>query len=240
MSTINLLPEDYLERRAQQRANILCLILFGVVMAGVVGAAVVSEEQARQVRQVREQVSQQYRQASQLITQMQQLEAKKKKVIDKAQMAAKLLERVPRSYLLACLTNALPAGGSLTHVELKTTQPKARPAAGKEKTKFASRTARRKVKEAETPALAMPVKVSLEITGLAETDEQVAEFITNMHSNPLMRSVELVYSKGDTVDDVATRKFQVTMELKPGARVEVRDAEAEKELAAVTLGRSQS
>jgi Tfp pilus assembly protein PilN len=229
MSTINLLPADYLQRRAQQRANILCLILFGVVMAGVVGAAVVSEEQARQVRDTREQVNQQYHQASQLISQMQQLEGKKQEVIAKAQMASELLERVPRSYLLATLTNALPAGGSLTKVELSTTQEKTAAAAPAGKSKFRSRTAQREgEKENGAPAKAerVPLKVTIAVTGLAQTDEQVAQFITNMKRSPLVKSAELGFSEETEIDKVMARKFKVTLELKPNAQVDAEQAPA--------------
>jgi Tfp pilus assembly protein PilN len=232
MSTINLLPADYLHRRAQQRANVLCLILFGVVMAGVVGAAVVSEEQVRQVRATREQVNEQYRQASQLIARMQQLEGKKQEVIAKAQMASELLERVPRSYLLASLTNALPAGGSLTDVELSTTQAKTAAAAPVGKNKFRSRTAQREG-EKTSPAKTErePLKVSLTVTGLAQTDEQVAQFIANMKRNSLMASVDLLFSEEAEIDKIMARKFKVTMDLKPNAQVDAEEA------AAVTLGR---
>ena len=223
MSIINLLPEDYLKRREQQRANILCLILFGIVMVGVVGAAVVSEEKAARARRDFQQVSEEYRKAGELIAQMQQLEAKKKQWMAKAQMASELLERVPRSYLLACLTNALPRGGSLTDVKLATIQPKPPPQPQTDKNKFKSRAAARAPKkEEEAPAAKpSPPKVTLEVTGLAETDVQVAQFIANMRANPLMKSVELVFSEQKDIAGTGARRFQVTMELKSDAQVDV-------------------
>ena len=60
-----------------------------------------------------------------IIAKMEQLANTKSQVIAKAQMAADLLERVPRSYLLASITNALPKGASLTQLELKTEKPAA-------------------------------------------------------------------------------------------------------------------
>ena len=221
MSTVNLLPEDYLVRRSQQRANVLCLILFAVVMAGVVGAAVISEQKAARARRDREQVYVEYRRASQLIARMQELEKKKNDVVSKAQMASELLERVPRSYLLAALTNALPASDSLTEVKLLTSRPKVAKATTKHKSKFRARRAARAAgaKKAETPAKRPPPEVSVEVTGLALTDVHVAQFISRMHNCPLMRSVELAYSEQEEVDEAVVRKFLVTMELKPNATV---------------------
>lgn len=228
MSTINLLPEDYLDRRAQQRANVICLILFSIVMAGVVGAALVSEEQARQVRQVREEVNEQYREAGQMIAQMQELEGKKKKVIEKAEMAASLIERVPRSYLLACLTNALPSEASLTGVKLATEQPRVTRKVVTSKAKFRARAVRADAEAEPEEPKPEPLKVKLEITGLAEDGVQVAQFIERMNRNPLMASVELDFIEEEQVGDEALQRFQVTMDLKLNAEVEL-DAESDGE-----------
>ena len=35
MKKVDFLPEDYIEKKAQQRANVICLCLFLVVLAGV-------------------------------------------------------------------------------------------------------------------------------------------------------------------------------------------------------------
>ena len=219
MSTINLLPEDYLARRSQQRANVLCLVLFAVVIAGVVGAAVVSEDKASQARANREEVNAQYREASQLIAQMQQLEAKKSDVIAKAQMASELFERVPRSCLLATLTNALPPGGSLTRVRLKTERPNARQQVTKGKSKFRARRAQRTSAKKKTSVKRPPLKVTLEVMGLAQTDVEVAQFLANMQNCPLMKSVEMGFSEEEKIGEAIVRKFNVTMELKPDAHV---------------------
>jgi Tfp pilus assembly protein PilN len=199
-------------------------------MICVVIAAVFSERKAARVRTEYQQVSQEYRRAGELIVQMQQLEAKKNQVIAKAQTAAELLERVPRSYLLACLTNALPPGASLTDVKLTTNQ--AQPA-GQQVTsarnKFRSREAARAAQAGEGTAEKVklpPPQVTLEVSGLAETDVQVAEFIYNMRANPLMKSVELVFSEQREMETVAARKFQVTLELRSDAQVDVQTDES--------------
>ena len=230
MSMINLLPEDYLKRRDQQRANILCLILFGCVMVGVVGAAVVSERKAARVRLEYQQVSEEYRRAGEQIQRMQKLEGKKNQVIAKAQMAAELLERVPRSYLLASLTNALPPGCSLTNIKLTTTNPQVPVQPAADRNKFKTRAQAKAGAEGDTTpkVKAPPPKVCLEVTGLAETDVQVADFIYNMRANPLMKSAELVFSEQGEVNTQSARKFQVTLELRTDAQVEVQTEDAPK------------
>ena len=235
MSTINLLPDDYLQQRSQQRANVLCLILFGIVMIGVITAAIHSEEQASQVRVIQSQVAKQYREAGEMIAQMQELEDKKKAVLSKAQMAAELLERVPRSYLLASLTNALPEGSSLVQVKLMTAQAKPLKAK-KSQSKFKRRAAARKAKKGASESAELgkplPLRVTLEVAGLAETDVQVAQFMANMKANPLIKSVELEHSELEELKDGNARSFKVVILLKSDAHVEILDKSAPATVAA--------
>ena len=226
MSTINLLPEDYLERRAQQRANILCLILFSIVMAGVVGAAVVTEEKARQTRLIRERVNRDYEEAGKLISQLQGLGAMKKDVIAKAHVAADLQERVPRSYLMATLTNALPAGASLMEVNVRTTQTRTVSAAPVSKFQAQSAARGDAALAAAPPPSVPPTTVTVEVFGLAQTDVQVAQFIATMVRNELMETVDLAYSEETTYDNAKVRKFLVSMVMKNEADVAFKDVPA--------------
>ena len=52
MSIVNLLPDDYVEQQRHSRANRMCLVLFLVVMAGVITAAVVSERSGRHTQEI--------------------------------------------------------------------------------------------------------------------------------------------------------------------------------------------
>ena len=239
MSTINLLPEDYLQGRAQRRANMLCVILFGVVMAGIGGAALVSAENTRNTRQVRDQVDASYAKAADLLMQMQELQAQKRTMIRKAKATADLLERVPRSYVLAVLAEALPENASLVHFAL---EPKRKPSAaapapaGDKSSKFAK--AKAQQQQQTDP---QELVVAVEVVGLAATDVEVATFITNLLRNPMLTSVELSYSQEKVLravqkgqEDLRVREFKVTMELRPGVDVIDLAAEAGPEPAAKT------
>ena len=222
MSTINLLPEDYLQSRAQRRTNMLCVILFGVVMAGIGGAALVSAENARNTRQVRDQVDVSYAKAASLLMQMQELEAQKRTMIRKAKATADLLERVPRSYVLAVLAEALPENASLVQFQLEPKRKSAAAApapAGNRSSKFAKAKAQQQTDQQE-------LVVALEVVGLAATDVEVATFITNLLRNPMLSSVELSYSQEKVLravqkgqEDLRVREFKVTVDLTPGADV---------------------
>ena len=212
MSTINLLPKDYVERRWRRRANWLCLILFFLVMAGVLGAQVVSECSARHARQVLRRVDADYAEAAKLIEQMQRLEAQERASRTSAELTASLIERVPRSTVLAAITQALPEHASLLSVELQMQRivRGPAPASGKGRTKFDALSG----KPAPDPARASLV---MEITGLASTDIEVGRLIANLARNPLIASVDLVYSQEKLIDQTPVREFQVKAELKPDA-----------------------
>jgi len=215
MSLVNLLPDDYVARQAQRRANMLCTVLFGVVMIGVVGAALVSEHSYARTRQVREQVNQSYADAGKLLEQMQTLEVKKKKLLDKASGTTNLLERVPRSYLVATVANALPEGGSLTKFDLSGKREMSVTLVKNPKTRFGVMSS----KQSTGAGRGRSRVWTLTVTGLAGTDVEVAVFIAAMARCPLMETVELVYSKEEEVNKTVVREFQVTMRLKPGADV---------------------
>ncbi|MBL7134338.1 MAG: PilN domain-containing protein [Phycisphaerae bacterium] len=211
MSTINLLPENYLQRRFQSRANVICLILFVVVIAGVIYTTAVSKRSIARTLAIRDRVNASYTEAAKLISQMHKLEAQKVEMLRKAELTASLVERVPRSTLLAVVTNALPDGTSLQTLGLQTQRiiRRAEPAEGGKQTG-----SKLKTKPRKPPSASDHTTVFLEITGLAATDIQVARFIANLARNPLTDSVDLVYSEQKKVKDVTVREFQIKTVLK--------------------------
>ena len=212
MSIINLLPEDYIKRRQRQRANMLCLGLFVVVMVAVGGAAFVTERSNRYTTQVANRVDAAYLEAGKLIEQLQQLEGQKQRMLHKAELASRLLERVPRSTLLAAVTNALPHNASLTQFNITPKQIIANaPPTRKE-------SAESKFQKIQDQRMGQPQSTTvfiMEATGLAGTDVDVAKFIANLISNPLLTGVDLVYSQEKVVEGRMVREFQVRMEVKP-------------------------
>ena len=208
MSIINLLPDDYVQSRTRRRANTMCAILFAVVMSAVIGAAVVSKQSSQHTCLVRDQVNASYSEAAKLIDQMQQLQRQRASLIAKAERAAVLQERVPRSHILGILTNACPEGACLSAVSLNT-----RPAdQGEQATKFNAMSTRRSGK-------GRALAVDLVITGYACTDVDVAKYIANLASNPLLTSVDLVYSEQCEAKKLAMRKFQIRLRVLPNVDV---------------------
>jgi Tfp pilus assembly protein PilN len=238
MSTINLLPEDYLQRRRQHRGNMICTVLFGVVIVSICAAAVVREQSIRRTREVCDRMSAAYADAAKLIDEVHHLEKQKANMLDKAKRSASLMERMPRSYLLAMLTNALPKGASLKSVRM-VIQVVGEGEGDKSKTKAAAIKAPAAQK---APQLVM----ALSITGKATTDVQVARFIARLAAHPLTDVVDLSYSKeSKDPQDKGTREFQLSVILKPDTdvldaiRVEQPDETPGKTPAQLSMGESR-
>jgi Tfp pilus assembly protein PilN len=213
MSTVNLVPGDYLQRRSQRRANGISFVLLAVVMASVGGAALVSERSSRHTRGVCERINAQYAEAAKLIDEMHQLEAQKRRMLQKAEVSAGLMERLPRSYILAMIAEALPQGASVTTVSIRTRGVRLTPP-DKPRSKHA---ALKKQRSARPPAV-RSTAASLTILGTAATDVQVARLIANLARNPLTQVVDLVYSQETkTRADGKVRRYKLTVRLKPNA-----------------------
>lgn len=211
MSQVNLLPEDYVAWRKQKRTAVICALMFVVVMVGVLAAAVVSERSHRHTREVRERVNQAYNDAEKLIQQVQDLEAKQRQMLKKAILTAALQESVLRSYLLACVAEALPKGSSLLRFELDT-RPVKKLVGPEHKTRFAAAAAKR----GSRPKGLTRLNTTITLTGLAATNLEVGQFIAAMDRCELMDSVDLVYSKEKEVRKSLVREFQVVLRLKCG------------------------
>ena len=59
----------------------------------------------------------------------------------------------------------------------------------------------------------------LRLKGRAPTDLQVSQFLSALNANSLVQNVRLESTKEDLVDDVITRRFEITLSLRQDADV---------------------
>jgi len=190
MSLINLLPKDYYQRCQGVRTNVMCVILFVVVMVCIVSASTVSRYNAGQTQAIMDDLNRSYSQAAQTISQMQTLKGQKQTIFDKRRRIEALQDPVPKSIVLAVLTNARPDGVSLLHVKLDS---RFDPSKGPNKTPTV-KTTKDQAAPAPSPQRVEP-NVTIEIIGLAHTDLQVAHYLANLTSSGLTQSVDLSYTQ---------------------------------------------
>jgi hypothetical protein len=242
----SFLPGDYVAKKAETRASLIGLSLFGVVMLGVVGAFFMSNRRWSNIRQERELINTHYSQEAQKIEQLKQLEAQRSQMMDKAGVVAALIEKVPRSILLAELTQRMPKDVTLLNLELKskrldkeksasdsavgkaaaskvknlssTTKTDAKKPDPKAKGKTDPKAKGKESVEEEAPKIVAPkFEFTLTLGGVASGNNDIATYLGNLQSCPLFGSVELQYIKESMMNDLSLRKFEITAKLRPEA-----------------------
>lgn len=218
MSTANpmsFLPENYLAEKSKRRANLICAGLFLVVVFAIAAALGLANRSLRQIQLQHDAVQKDYTRAATRIDQVKVLQQQQEIMAHQADLASSLLEKVPRSNLLAEITNALPNGVSLIDLTLDSRE---RP-------------------KAPAPAIGQPIKpgdakkvkppepklydVTIKLTGVAGDDGEVAQFIRNLSASKMLSDVNLVVVDQNKMGDDVVRKFELRMIINPNADLQL-------------------
>ncbi len=227
----SFLPEDYVSRKVELRANLICLTLFGVVMFGVVGAFFVTNRQWLNVRAEQEMITVQYTDQAQKIEQLKKLEKQKSEMINKAAITTALIEKVPRSVLLAELVGRMPSEITLLELKLESKRLKEEAAPA---TTAAGGPAPKIKNISSGPAVVAPkpgakpeaadqkvkpprFEFKLKISGVARSNNEIADYMAGLHACALLEKVELKHIKGRIIDKVELREFLIEAAIRPDA-----------------------
>ena len=218
---LSFLPDDYLETKRQRRTNVVCAVLFLGMMGAIGTAFSFIEKSLREVEKQHQEVNRQYAEAAKSIEQVKQMQDKQRKMGQQAELASSLLEKVPRSFLLAEMTNAMPAGVSLMDVRLES---KIRQAAnaptGKSQFEIKKAAAEGGKKGGPPAPQAKLYDVTMRVFGVADNDVQVAQFMAKLNTSNLLQDVNLVISDEHTMGETKMRKFEIEMAINPNAEVQ--------------------
>ncbi|MFC1761459.1 PilN domain-containing protein [Planctomycetota bacterium] len=148
------------------------------------------------------------------ILQFEKLQEKRKEMMKTALTTAELIEPVPRSIMLATLTNNLPPGASLSDVMLQQKIAKNNRMPKKSTSQFKAATDKFTGAKTEAMSYERQLETLIDIVGMAPTDLQVAAYIERLGLSPLLEQVALVESIEKTVDNAIYRHFKLTAKLK--------------------------
>jgi Tfp pilus assembly protein PilN len=209
MANINFVPDDYIQSNESRRANLMCLVLFSVVIVALAGASVTIRIRQRACSAEDALITAKTARMQESIKQFEQLQEKRKEMMRTALTTAELLESVPRSVVLASLTNNLPAGVSLIKLNLEQKEP---PKAAAKKPP-ANKYQAAQGQPAPEPEFGLSAEKSLEthmdIEGVASNDSEVSEYMKQLKNSPLLSDVDLVESKEIKVGQVTFRNFKL-------------------------------
>ena len=232
MLNINFVPDDYIQNSESRRTNLMYIALFLVVMLGLAGSFGVIKYRQNVFSAKEKIVNEKILKTQESIKQFEELQIKRKAMIKTALATAELIEPVPRSILMALLTNNLPKGVSLSKVSLIQRECKtliaSQTAALNEYKKAQAAKANESGKTAGksggngnvalSPMMLSPEKLletAIDIEGVASNDIQVASYIEQLSNSSLLENVALVESKETKIQEAVTfRQFKLTAMVK--------------------------
>ncbi len=220
MININFVPDDYVQSNESRRTNLLYLVLLMIVMMVFGGSFMVIKIRQRTCNVKEKLVNTRLGRIQDDIKQFEELQTKRKAMMKTALTTTELLEPVPRSVLLASLTNNLPSGVSLLRLNLV-----------QKETSRISQAATSKYQAAQAKKVADQSKVPLEkllethidIGGIAPSDLQVAAYIEQLSNSSLLDNVALVESKEHKTERGTFRQFKLTAMLRKDVHLSKQD-----------------
>jgi Tfp pilus assembly protein PilN len=212
MLNINFVPDDYIRNNESYRTNLIYLALFGIVMVALGGVFLTIKIQQHAWNARENVANEKIAQAQEALKQFEELQTKRMEMMKRALTTTELLEPVPKSVLLALLTNNMPAGVSLLQLKLiqKEVQQNQPSVAAATKYQAAQNEKVNAAKEPQKKA----VETQISIEGIAASDRQVAAYIGRLSNSVLLENVELVESKECKINDETFRQFKLTTTLK--------------------------
>lgn len=217
MSQMNLLPEYYVKQRVRYRIDMICVVLFGMIMAGILYVGYRSRVRLEEEQGTHEEVTARYSKAAETIGDFFQLQNTHKKLLEEAQTASGMEVRIPRSYLLAMLTKACPEGLSLEAIDIGMVRPKVKiePAAGGR--------GRRPARPATPPKTTKEsdAYTTINIQGIAKESQLVYDFSRALMANPLVKDSQESQVEGLEINGKRYQQFRMSVTLH--REIDVRD-----------------
>ncbi len=211
---VDFLPEDYIEKRQATRSAMLCIGLCLIVMAGIVTTYLMTQRNYNHALQEYEEVNRQFNDASKLLAEMKENETERMRMLQKAEVTAMLQEKVPRSRLLEEITQLSHSNVKLLTIDLKSREiSRPAPVTQLKKTK-------KDMGDASLDIQPPPEReVTIELTGVAQTDGHLANFIAALGKSPMLTDVNLIYTEEAKIKDRIMRKFNLEMKINQNANL---------------------
>ncbi|MHC4759709.1 MAG: hypothetical protein ACYTE8_13780 [Planctomycetota bacterium] len=214
MLNINFVPEDYIQNSESTKTNFLCLILFTIVMAGLGGVFFTIKMRQRALDAKETMANEKISKAQESIVQLENLQAKRKAMMKTALTTSELIEPVPKSVLLACLTNNLPPGASLLELKVVQKEPSNQAYNRRTGSKFATANATKTANNTEAETVSKEKKLEIERLGESKLVDKVALVESKEYKDPSASRK----AQSESMDPVL-RQFKLTSMLAKGVHL---------------------
>lgn len=212
----SFLPADYIQRKAEFRNNIIILSLFAVVLAGVGGAFVLNNARKVKLGTEYRELVEQCKAEEAKIEQLKKLTEQRTVMLEKAEITAALVEKMPRWALLGEVAYRMPAEMRLDEFAMKGTRNTTGGmiSAKSEVKSLTQEVADKQAAEARPKVQAPSFTYDIAISGNAKDNNQVADYLSSLKQSPALRDVELTYIKEFRDRETTLRKFEMTARLR--------------------------
>jgi len=204
---LNFIPEDYIKRRLVRKANLLCALLAGVVAVTLGALFVILAVADERLESERERIDGLVAQTAEAVEEWHQFQADQAAVLEKAEQAARLLNPLPRSRVVAEVVRLLPGEVTLTELSIGEAAVQVFEAAPQANAKIPARST------AKTAVAKELTETKLHLLGLAPTDVELAHLIAALSNSPYFDQVELSFSEDQVVAERTLRRFEVLFRL---------------------------
>jgi Tfp pilus assembly protein PilN len=233
MVNINFIPDDYIRNNESRRINLICIALLSIILVAIGGAfgAIRMRQRTLNIREAS--IDTDLTKKKGQIKTIDQLQKQRNTMWSTALMTVELIDPVPKSMLLASLTNSLPKGVSFLRLSLiqkeqaansqqqKNAANKYEAMKDKEKTAAAVRSSKEKMLDTQ-----------INIEGVAPSDIEVAAYIEQLSRSALLTDVALVESvqmpnkssKQDSQEG-KMRRFKLSALLRKDIQITEKDVE---------------
>ena len=229
MININFVPDDYVQNNESRRTNLIYLVLFVIVMVSIGGTFATIKMRQRALDTEEALVNDKLARAQEAILQFEQLQTKRKEMMKTALTTAELIESVPRSVVLASMTNDLPQGVSLLRLKLIQKEPK-KDSSDTQISNYQKAQADQEEGIRATISREKSLETHINIEGVAPSDRQVAAYIQSLNTSSLLDNVALVESKEHKIEDTMFRRFKLSAVLSKEVHLSKEDMQKIKTL----------
>jgi Tfp pilus assembly protein PilN len=214
----DFLPNEYIEHQQDRRMHFAAIVLFVVVLTGVTGAFFVTRADWHHIHKIHDQIAIRYEEAADQVNTLSALEERQSKIAERAELAASLIDRLPRSVLLAQLIERMPEELGLLEFELVAHRL---PSATERDPNAPANRPTRAPTAAEASAdprqVAPRWRTAISLLGFAPTDIHVSAFLSALNKHPLLEDVRLDFSEETDLNDLPVRQFRIQASIGPDA-----------------------
>lgn len=234
MININFIPDDYIKNNESRRTNLICIALLSIILVAMVGVFGAIRMRQRMLNAREASIDADLAKKKEQIKTVDQLQKQRNTMWSTALTTMELIEPVPKSVLLASLTNSLPKGVSLLRLSLIQKEQAPNPLEPKSaENKYEELRDKEKSASASNLSQEKMLQTQISIEGAAPSDIEVAAYIEQLSRSALLTNVALVESgqmpntslkqdKQDTSEE-KMRRFKLTASLRRDIQITEKD-----------------